>query len=448
MRRILVDWKNGLRPFFVLVAAALVAGFVWQGPAEAQTRELATKGLLLDRVAAVVNDGVVLYSELQEQVAAVSERLRGQKLELPPENVLQQQVLERLILQEIQAQRANRAGLKVPDDALNSALQEVAQRNNIPLSQLPEVLSQQGIDYASYREEMRKELTLGLLRQRDVLQRISITPREVDQFMAKQANTPSENMQYNVSHILIAVGQQATPEQLEQAGKRAADVAQRAKGGEDFAKLAVAYSNAQTALDGGALGWRKGSELPTFLTDVVVKLKPGQVSDPLRTPTGYHIVKLNEVKGSEDKAIVQQVHVRHILMKTNELADDATVRQKLEQLRDRILKGEDFAGLASISSEDPGSAAQGGDLGWAGPGSFVPEFEAALEKLQEKEISEPFHTQYGWHIAQVLGRRQFDNTEEVKRRNAMEAIRASKADEETELWLRRLRDEAYVETKL
>ncbi|MBV8804375.1 MAG: peptidylprolyl isomerase [Sinobacteraceae bacterium] len=448
MRRILVDWKNGLRPFFVLVAAALCTSFVLQAPAEAQTRELATKGVLLDRVAAVVNDGVVLYSELQDQVAAVTERLRSQKLELPPENVLQQQVLERLILQEIQAQRANRAGLKVPDDALNSALQEVAQRNNIPLSQLPEALSQQGIDYASYREEMRKELTLGLLRQRDVLQRISITPREVDQFMAKQANTPSENMQYNVSHILIAVGQQATPEQLEQAGKRAADVDQRAKSGEDFAKLAVAYSNSQTALDGGALGWRKGSELPTFLTDVVMKLKPGQVSDPLRTPTGYHIVKLNEVKGSEEKAIVQQVHVRHILMKTNELADDATVRQKLGTLRDRILKGEDFAGLASITSEDPGSAAQGGDLGWAGPGSFVPEFEAEVEKLQVNEISEPFHTQYGWHIVQVLGRRQFDNTEEVKRRNAIEAIRASKADEETELWLRRLRDEAYVETKL
>ena len=438
-----------MRRISTLVAAvALLAGLLRQGPAEAQTRELATKGVLLDRVAAVVNDGVVLNSELDDQVAAVSERLRAQKLELPPQNVLRQQVLERLVLQEIQAQRANRAGLKVPDDALNSALQEVAQRNNIPLSQLPEALSQQGIDYASYREEMRKELTLGLLRQRDVLQRISITPREVDQFLAKQANTPSENNQYNVSHILIAVGQQATPEQLEQASKRAADVAQRAQNGEDFAKLAVAYSNAQTALDGGALGWRKGSELPKFLTDVVVKLKPGQVSEPLRTPTGFHIVKLNEVKGSEAKAIVQQVHIRHILMKTNELADDATVRQKLEQLRERIQKGEDFAGLASITSEDPGSAAQGGDLGWAGPGSFVPEFDEAVAKLKDQEISEPFHTQYGWHIAQVLGRRQFDNTDELKRRTAMEAIRASKADEETELWLRRLRDEAYVETKL
>ncbi|HVO48960.1 MAG TPA: peptidylprolyl isomerase [Steroidobacteraceae bacterium] len=432
----------------LVLAAGQILALQGQGLAYAQTRELATKGVMLDRVAAVVNDGVVLNSELEDQVAAVTERLRGQKLELPPQNVLRQQVLERLILQEIQAQRASRAGLKVSDEALNSALTEVAQRNNIPLSQLPEALAQQGIDYASYREEMRRELTLGLLRQRDVLQRISITPREIDQFLTKQANTPSENNQYNVSHILIAVGQAATPEQLEAAAKRAAEVAQRAKGGEDFAKLAVAYSNAQTALEGGALGWRKGSELPTFLTDVIVKLKPGEVSDPLRTPTGFHIIKLNEVRGEGAKAIISQTHVRHILMKTNELADDATVRQKLTALRERILKGEDFAGLASISSEDPGSASQGGDLGWAGPGSFVPEFEEAIDKLKDNEISEPFHTQYGWHIAQVLGRRQYDNTDEIKRHQAVEAIRASKADEETELWLRRLRDEAYVETKL
>jgi peptidyl-prolyl cis-trans isomerase SurA len=436
----------------VLAPLTVVAGQLLalhgQGLAHAQTRELATQGVLLDRVAAVVNDGVVLNSELDDQVASVSERLRAQKLELPAQNVLRQQVLERLILQEIQAQRASRAGLKVPDEALNSALTEVAQRNNIPLSQLPQALQQQGIDYANYREEMRKELTLGLLRQRDVLQRISITPREIDQFLAKQASTPSENNQYNVSHILIAVGQAATPEQLDEAGKRAADVYKRAKGGEDFAKLAVAYSNAQTALEGGALGWRKGSELPTFLGDIVVKLKPGEVSEPLRTPTGYHIIKLNEEKGEEQKAMVNQVHVRHILMKTNELADDATVHQKLQALRDRISKGEDFAGLASITSEDPGSASQGGDLGWAGPGSFVPEFDAAVDKLKDNEISEPFKTQYGWHIVQLLGRRQFDNTDDIKRRQAMEAIRASKADEETELWLRRLRDEAYVETKI
>jgi peptidyl-prolyl cis-trans isomerase SurA len=442
-----MSMRRILSPLIAVIACGCAA-LLFHADAVAQTRELATKGALLDRVAAVVNDGVVLNSELDDQITIVGERLRQQKLELPPQNVLRQQVLERLVLQEIQAQRATKAGLKVPDETLNTALTDVAQRNGIPLSQLPEALQQQGIDYAAYREDMRKELTLGLLRQRDVLQRISITPREIDQYLDKEAKTPSSDNEYNVSHILIAVPQEATPAQLDEAAKRAQEVSTRAKGGEDFAKLALAYSKSQTALEGGALGWRKGGELPTFLTDVIAKLKPGEVSDPLRTPTGYHIIKLNEVRGGHSKAIEHQVHLRHILMKTTELADDATIRQRLNTIRERIAKGEDFAGIAQVSSEDPGSGSQGGDLGWTGPGTFVPEFDAAISGLKEGEISEPFHTQYGWHIAQMLGRREFDNTDELRRRQAIDAIRASKADEETELWLRRLRDEAYVEYKL
>jgi peptidyl-prolyl cis-trans isomerase SurA len=423
---------------------ALLAG---AGALHAQTRELATRGEMLDRVAAIVNEGVVLNSELDAQVQQVSERLRQQKLELPPQNVLRQQVLERLVLQEIQVQRANHAGVKVADETVNAALQDVAKRNGLTLSQLPQALASQGEDYAAYREDLRKEITLSMLRQRDVLAHISVTPREIDQFLEKQAKTPSERSEYNVSHILIAVTQEANPAQLEQAGKRATDVYQRAKGGEDFAKLAVAYSNGQTALEGGALGWRKGSELPTFLTDVVARLKPGEVSEPLRTPTGYHIIRLNEMRGAAVKAVEDQIHVRHILMKTTELADDATVRQKLTALRDRIVRGEDFAGVAQTNSEDPGSAAEGGDLGWSGPGSFAPEFEKAVANLKDNEISEPFQTSFGWHVVQMLGHRRFDNTDELKRRQAMEAIRASKSDEETELWLRRMRDEAFVEFK-
>jgi peptidyl-prolyl cis-trans isomerase SurA len=433
-----------MQRFLAVLAATLVA----QSLAHAQTRELATKGELLDRVAAVVNDGVVLSSELDEQIVAISERLRTQKLELPPQNVLRQQVLERLVLEQIQMQRADKAGMKIPDEALNNALQEVAQQNHIELSKLPEALAAQGVDYPSYRNSMRKELTLSLLRQRDVLQRISVTPHEIDQYLEKQKNAPSAASEYNVSHILIAVPQAATANELDTASKRADEVYQKAKNGEDFAKLAVAYSNSQDALDGGALNWRKGTELPTFLTDVVMKLKPGEVAEPLRTPTGFHIVRLNETRGVNQQVMVNQVHVRHILMKTNELADDATVRQKLNDLRARILKGEDFAGLAHAASEDPGSASEGGDLGWAGPGSFVPEFEQVVAGIKENEISEPFKTQYGWHIVQVLGRREFDNTDELKRRHAAEEIRASKADEETELWLRRLRDEAYVELRV
>ena len=345
-------------------------------------------------------------------------------------------------------QRANHAGIKIPDEALNNALQEVAQRNNMTLSQLPDALAQQGIDYPAYRDAMRRELTLTLLRQRDVLQRISITPREIDQYLDHQAKHPSDKSEYNVSHILIAVPQTASPEQIDQATKRAQDVYERAKGGEDFAKLAVAYSNSQTALDGGSLGWRKGTELPTFLADVVLKLKPGEVSEPMRAPTGYHIVRLNDTRNTEQKVVVDQVHARHILMRTNELQDDATVKQKLESLRSRVLKGEDFAGLAQTASEDPGSASDGGDLGWANPGTFAPDFEKQLSELKDNEISEPFRTQFGWHIVQLLGRRKFDDTDELRRKHALDDIRASRADEETEIWLRRLRDEAYVDYKL
>jgi peptidyl-prolyl cis-trans isomerase SurA len=437
-----------MRSAFTASIWLLLAALALPGAAAAQNRELATRGELLDRVVAVVNDGVVLNSDLDAQVDAVTERLRQQKLELPPQSVLRQQVLERLVVQEIELQHASRAGVKVTDEMLNSALTDVAKRNNITLSQLPEALRQQGIDYPAYREDVRKEITLTVLRQRDVLQHISVTPREIDQFLDKQSKTPSERSEYNVSHILIAVGQEASQAQLEAATKRAQDVYERAKNGEDFAKLAVSYSNSQTALDGGSLGWRKGSELPTFLSEIIVKLKPGEVSEPLRTPSGFHIVRLNQTRGGGSEASVEdQVHVRHILMKTNELQDDATVRGKLSALRERILHGEDFAGIANVTSQDPGSAAEGGDLGWAGPGTYAPEFEQAIAPLKDNEISEPFKTSFGWHIAQLLGRRRFDNTDEVKRRQAMEAIRASKADEETELWLRRMRDEAYVEYK-
>lgn len=431
-------------PIWFAMAMLAMHGSAW-----AQNRELATRGELLDRVVAIVNDGVVLNSDLDSQIEQVSGRLRQQKLELPPQNVLRQQVLERLVVQELELQHASRAGVKVTDEMLNSALTDVAKRNNLTLTQLPDALKQQGVDYTAYREDVRKEITLTVLRQRDVLQHISITPREIDQFLDKQARTPSEHNEYNVSHILIAVGQEASPAQLDAAAKRAQEVYERAKGGEDFAKLAVGYSNSQTALEGGALGWRKGSELPTFLSDLIVKLKPGEVSEPLRTPSGFHIVRLNEMRGgSTESSVEDQVHVRHILMKTNELADDATVRGKLSAVRERILKGgEDFGAIATAISQDPGSAAEGGDLGWAGPGTYAPEFEQAIAQLKDEEISEPFKTQFGWHIAQVLGRRRHDNTDEVKRRQAMEAIRASKADEETELWLRRMRDEAYVDYK-
>lgn len=434
------------RTVTTLVLLALLTGSAGH-EASAQSRSLSDRGVMLDRVAAVVNEGVVLSSEVDEQVALVTERLKTQGLEMPPETVLRQQVLERLVLQEIQMQRAQRAGIRINDENLNQALGEVAQRNGIPLAQLPQALAQQGLDYASYRESVRREMTLQVLQQRDVIQRINVSPRELDQFLEKQKSRPSELNEYNLSHILIAVPQEATPQQLDEASRRAADVGRRARSGEDFAKLAVAYSNSQTALEGGALGWRKGPEIPTVLADLVVGLKPGEVSEPLRTPSGYHIVRLNEVRGNDQQVVIRQTRARHILLKPTEIQDDATVRQRLLDARERILKGEDFAVLAKTLSEDPGSAAEGGDLGWSAPGNFVPEFDRMLESLTENEISQPFRTQFGWHVVQLLGRRDYDNTEELRRQRAFLQLRESKADEETELWLRRLRDEAYVDIK-
>ena len=436
-------------PIRIAAAAAALAA-LGAAPATvlAQTLPAGQHGEVIERVVAVVNDGIVLQSELDEQLVVVTQRLKQQKLEMPAEAVLRTQVLERLVMSEIQMQRAKRAGIRIPDEALNQQLSELAQRGGITLAQLPQALAGDGIDYTNYREAVRKELTLQVLRQRDVLQRINVSPRELDTFLERQKTRPSELNEYNLSHILIAVPQAGSPQQLDDAAKKADDVYRRAKAGEEFSKLAVAYSNSQTALDGGSLGWRKGPEIPTFLAELVVKLKAGEVSEPLRTPSGYHIVRLNEIRGAATQTVVSQTHARHILLKPTELLDDATVEQKLTAIRDRILKGEEFAAVAKVVSEDPGSGSEGGDLGWTGPGTFVPEFEKVLGSLKDNEISMPFRTQFGWHIVQLLGHREFDNTDEMRRQRAFTQLRESKADEETELWLRRLRDEAYVEMKL
>ena len=425
----------------------LAAQWWWAPPAQAQTRDISVHGELLDRIAAVVNDGLVLKSELDAQMDAVTKRLIEQKVELPSQSILKQQVLDRLVLQEIETQQAKRVGLTVSDEQLNSALQEIAARNKIPFDQLPTALAAQGVDYKVYRESMRKELTLSGLRQRDVIARINVTPHEMEQYLARQQNAAT-NDEFNVSHILLSLPAAATPQQLDDISKKAQELVTRAQKGEDFGQLAISNSNSQTALDGGALGWRKGSQLPQFILDMVTKMKPGDVSAPVRTPSGFHIVKLNERRSGEAQVMVNQIHLRHILMKTNELDDDETVRQKLAKLRTRIEKGEDFAGIASTSSEDPGSAPDGGDLGWTGPNTFVPEFDKAIADLKPNEISEPFKTRYGWHIVQMLGTRTYDSTDDVRRQRAFAAIRESKADEETELWLRRLRDDAFVEIKM
>src|SRR6195256_2196651 len=306
---------------FGIFSLTLVVATVSPALSFGQTRDIGVHGEMLDRIAAIVNEGLVLKSELDAQMDAVTKRLQEQKVELPSQNVLKQQVLDRLVLQEIQAQHAKRVGLTISDEQLNSALQEIASRNKIPFDQLPTALSAQGVDYKQYRESMRKELTLNTLRQRDVISHINVSPRELDQFLTRQ-QTSAANDEFSVSHILLSLPEAATPQQLEEITHKAQDLAGRATKGEDFGQLAIANSNSQTALDGGQLGWRKGAQLPQFILELVVKMKAGEVSAPVRTPSGYHIVKLNERRNGEAQVIINQIHVRHILMKTNELDDD------------------------------------------------------------------------------------------------------------------------------
>jgi peptidyl-prolyl cis-trans isomerase SurA len=432
------------RQFFILLTAGVLLGPL---SAYAQNLELSDTGAKLDSIAALVNDGVVLTSELQNQTALIVQRLRAEGTPLPPQDILQQQILESLIVSQIQLQRAEREGIKVPDEVLNRALSEIARRNGTTLGELPDLLAVDGIDYAAYRKEMREQLTMEQLRMRDVVSRIGVTERELEDYLERERNTSYQDQRYKISHILISLPASTSPEQLKQAEDKAWSIFKQLQNGADFAELAVTYSNAQTALEGGSMGWRNGEALPTLFADIVPAMQKGDVSEPIRNSSGFHLVKLVDVEGNEP-IMEKQVHARHILIETNEIIDDDIARQKLVEIREGILEGDDFSAVAIAVSDDPGSAVEGGDLGWTGPGVFVGEFETTLNNLEIGEISDPFKSPFGWHIVEVLERRVHDTTEDIQRQRAMMAIRESKVAEETELWLRQIRDEAFVEYRM
>jgi peptidyl-prolyl cis-trans isomerase SurA len=415
--------------------------------ATAQNLELSDTGERIDGIAAVVNDGVVLLSELEAQTILIINRLREENTQLPPMNILREQILENLVINRIKLQRAERAGITIPDEILNRALADIARRNGTTLSGLPELLAKDGMDYGAYRNEMREQMIMQGLRQRDVVSRIGVNPRELEDYLEREAGTAYRNQRFLISHILISMPAAASPEQLEATSNEAWDLYDQLQNGADFAQLAVAYSDSQTALEGGSMGWRNGDALPTLFADIVPNMQAGQVSEPIRSSSGYHLVKLDETEGTET-IIEDQTHARHILIKTTEIMDDDIVRQKLVEIREEIIEDGDFDAIATAVSEDPASAVDGGDLGWTGSGVFVPEFEEAMSGLEIDEISEPFESPFGWHIIQVLGRRTHDTTEDVRRQEAMMAIRNSKVAEETELWIRQIRDEAFVEYRI
>jgi len=430
------------RRALIVSASLLTPAFV-----NAQSLELSSSGELLDGIAAIVNDGLVLKSELQSEMQTIVARLQAQGTPVPQANQLAPQVLERLVIQRIQLQRAERVGVQISDETLNGALANMAQRNGGTLAQLPSMLQAQGIDYGTYRQEMRNQLTVEQLRQRDVIGRINVTPRELDEYLERQAGKAYVNREFEISYILVSISATASPEEISQAEEKITDLYQRTSAGEPFDELAVAYSDGQNALEGGSMGWRKGDELPTLFADVVPGLESGQISEPIRSASGFHLVRLDDQRGSE-RIMEDQTHARHILMTTNEVLDNEAIQQKLKEIRQQIIDGDDFEAVAKAISEDPASGVDGGDLGWTGPGDFVPEFQAMCDSLELNELSPPFQTPYGWHIVQVLERRVHDTTEEVKREQAVMAIRNSKLNEETELWMRRLRDQAFVEYRL
>lgn len=424
-----------------------VACTVLLGPGFAAAEDLSTSGEMLDSIAAVVNEGVVLTSELNRQTALISQRALEQGLQLPPPSVLREQVLERLVLEQIQLQLADRIGIQISDEMLNSAIAQIAAENQIPFEQLPEVLAEQGIEYADYRRDMRQELLLDQLRRIDVAGRISVSPREIQQCIADLEDNAVVNSEYNLSHILISVPQSATSEEFDEAETEATYVYQQLQTGADFGEMAVRYSDSQNSLEGGTLGWMSGGQLPTIFTGVVGTMEAGAVSEPIRAVSGFHIVKVNEIRGVNQKSEVEQMKIRHILITPNEIIDDETAKQRLENALDRLEAGEDFGEVAKLMSDDPGSANNGGELGWRGPGTFVPEFEQVAQNAEIGELSEPFRTRFGWHILEVQDRRIYDNTEDLKESNCVQRVRNSKLAEETELWVRRLRDEAYVDIR-
>ncbi len=424
-----------IKQFFVILC---LLGVTAINQANAQT---------LDRIVAIVEDDVILEHELDNEVTTVTSRLRSGNVMLPPEFVLRKQVLERMIVDKLQRQLATRSGIQVSDEMLRNSVSDIASRNNMSVEQFKRELASQGMDFNAFEENLRNEIIVNQLRGREISSRIKVTDAEVNHYLETQGSSGSANTRYHLGHILVSVPTGASAGAIQKARSKAESIVADLRSGKDFRETAIGMSDDDNALTGGDLGWRTLGQLPTLFTDIAPTMEQGDISDPIRSPSGFHIIKMLETEGFSQH-IVTKTKVRHILIKTNELVDDAEARKRLLALNERILDGDDFATLARAHSEDKGSAINGGSLDWVSPGALVPPFEDAMNRLAINEISNPVQTQFGWHIIQVLGRENQDDSEQFKKDKARDEIRKRKVEEETELWLRRLRDEAYVEINL
>jgi peptidyl-prolyl cis-trans isomerase SurA len=411
--------------------------------------ELSETGEFLDGVAAIVNEGVVLKSQLNEQVSMITERAAAQNIPLPPAEILEEQLLERLILAEIQLQRADRIGLNVGDEMLNRAVAGIAQENGVPFEDMPRLLAEDGIEYAAFRRQLREELTISNLRNIEVGERINVSEREIEQCVADLEGNVVTNSEYALSHILLTLPEGADAGQIKEVEDLANQIYAQIQNGADFREMAVRYSAGPTALEGGSLGWMQGQQVPTLFTEVLQDMGRGDVSAPIRAASSFHLVKVDDLRSAMERSEISQANVRHILIMPNEIIDDATARQRLEEALRKIRDGEEeFGEQAKLLSDDPGSSNLGGELGWSSPDSFAPEFAQTIRDSEIGVISEPFRTQFGWHILEVLERRVYDNTEDLKQRNCAAKIRQGKMEEESQTWMQRLRDEAFVETRI
>ncbi|OUS28542.1 molecular chaperone SurA [Gammaproteobacteria bacterium 45_16_T64] len=402
----------------------------------------------LDRIVAVVDDDIVMESELVERVATVKSQLQKQNTPLPPFETMLSQVLDRMILENLQLQMADRAGIRLDDNSINKTIRNIARQNNLTTEQFRAALSEEGLSYKALREQIRREMTLTQLRQRRVGNRIRITEQDVENFLSSELGKTNLAPDYHLGHILIPLGQNADKAAQTLAEEKTDLVYRQLKNGTDFAQMAVAHSSGQKALEGGDLGWRKAAQLPTLFADTVLDMEKGDISEPIQSASGFHIITIIDVRGGSEH-LVTQTSARHILIKPNEIRSLDDAKKQLEEIRSNIIsETETFDSMAKTYSDDTGSALEGGDLGWFNPGTMVKEFEQTMASIEPNTVSEVFRTQYGWHILEVLGRRNQDMSEEFRQNRARQVLHRRKFDEELTTWLRELRQNAYVEIRL
>ena len=430
-----------------VVAAGVAVLALAVAPHAAAQKPAAGRVVLLDRIIAVVNDEVITRRDLDDRIKVVLSQLRSQGTPLPAPEVLEKQVLERVIHNQVQLQYAKETGLRVEDAILEKAVNRIAEDNKISVAAMRQALEKDGVNFNKFREELRDEIIMVRLREREVDNKIQIADSEIDNFLSTLQAQDGKVEEFNLSHILVRVPEQASPEQLQQRRARAEQALAQIKGGADFRQVAASFSDAPDAVQGGAMGWRELAQLPTIFAEAVKELKSGEVGSVLRSPNGFHIVRVNERRGQDAPMIVSQTHARHILIKTTELVSENDAKERLVKLKERLDNSADFAELARLQSED-GSASRGGDLGWLSPGDTVPEFEKAMDGLKPGQISEPARSPFGWHLIQVLERRNQDMSQQQQRLRARQALRAQKADDAYQEWVRQLRDKAFVEYRI